>query len=223
MKTQRAYPAMLIAAALVLPLSSAIAGPIADDTLRRALPAPELILRYHEALVLTEAQASTVQAAIATMNREFGALTPTLEARSRELAAAVEDPTVAADEVQRRLDAVLETESRLKAARLRASLAARRAVTPEQWRKLTELRSASAPREPATTAAEAVREDVQKKFQRVRELSGEVFPDGPPPDLRRLFNEGQNKVRAGRLAEAESAFDQLIEAMEKRRAGKDKP
>ncbi len=133
-----------------------------------------------------------------------------------------------ADEVQRKLDTLFETENRLKAARLRASLAARRAVTPEQWKKLSELRGAAAPREPASTGAEPTREDLLKKLARVRELNREVFPNGPPADLRRLFNEAQNKVRAGRTAEAGRLFDRLIEAMEKHRAtappaNKDRP
>jgi Spy/CpxP family protein refolding chaperone len=216
----------VIAATLVL--SSAVAAPITDDTLRLALPAPELYIRHRAELALTDAQAAAVQSAIATMNREFRELTPPVEARTRELAAAVEDAATSAAEVQRRLDAVFEAENRLKASRLRASLAARRTVTPEQWKKLSELRGAAAPREPASAGAEPTREDLLKKLARVRELNREVFPNGPPADLRRLFNEAQNKVRAGRTAEAGRLFDRLIEAMEKHRAtappaNKDRP
>ena len=221
MKSHRLLFFTLFAAALAPAVVAAAPPP--DDTLRRALPGPEHYLKHRQTLALSDAQAATVRAAIETMNREFRELTPALEARTRELAGAVEDAATPAEDVTTRLDAVLEIENRLKAARLRASLAARRALSPGQWTIMAGLRGTVAASEPAAASAELTRDDLQKKLARVRELSGEVFPDGPPPDLRRLFNEGQNKVRAGRLAEAESAFDQLIEAMEKRRAGKDKP
>jgi hypothetical protein len=154
------------------------------------------------------------------MEREFREMTPVLEARTRELAAAVENPSASADEVQRKLDALFETENRLKAARLRASLAARRAVTPEQWRKLSELRGTAAAREPVGTGAEPTREELLKKLARVRELNGQLSTEGPPPDLRRIFNEAQNKMRAGRTAEADRLFDRLIAEFEQRLADK---
>ena len=215
MKTRLAFFSLLLATTFAWPPSPAAAALIADDTLRLALPAPELYVKHRLALALTNAQAASLQAALATMNREFRELTPPLEARTRELVGAVENPAASAEEVQRKLDAVLEAESRLKAARLRASLAARRALTPEQWQKLSGLRGAA---EPGVTSAEPAREDLRKKLERVRELSREVFPDGPPPDQRRLFNEAQNKTRAGRLAEAEGVLDRLIADMEGRRA-----
>lgn len=208
----------ILAAAFAL--SSAIAVPISDDTLRLALPSPELYLKHRADLALSDAQASAVQSAIATMNREFRELTPPLQARTRELVAAVENPTASADEVQRRLEAVFEAENRLKASRLRASLAARRAVTPEQWSKLSELRGATAPAGRAPTNAEPAREDLHEKFLRVRKLSQELFPDGPPADLRRLFNDAQNKARAGRTAEADRLFDRIIAEFEQRLAEK---
>lgn len=214
MKPRLAFLSLLLAATLS---PSPAAGPVADDTLRLALPAPELFMKHRQALALTDAQAASVQAAIAAMGREFRELTPPLEARTRELVGAVENPAASADEVQRKLEAVLEAESRLKAARLRASLAARRALTPEQWKTFTAL-WATAALGRAATSGEPTREDLQKKLQRVRELSREVFPDGPPPDQRRIFNEAQNQMRAGKLAEAERAFDRLLEEMEKRRA-----
>lgn len=214
MKTHHTFLSLFMAAAFALPVN---AGPVLDDTLRLALPGPELYVKHRQTLALTDAQATAVQAAIATMNREFRELTPSLEARTRELVDVVENPSASADEVQRRLDAVFEAENRLKASRLRASLAARRAVTPEQWKQLSEIRGAASPPARVTTSAEPSREDLQKKLTRVRELSHELFPDGPPADLRRIFNEAQNKVRAGRLAEAERAFDRLIADFEKRR------
>ena len=217
MKTCLAFLSLFLAAMFAWPPSPAIAGPIADDTLRQALPAPELYMKHRATLALTDAQTASVQAAIAAMNREFRELTPPLEARTRELVGAVENPAASADEVQRKLEAVLEAENRLKSARLRASLAARRALTPEQWKTFTALWDATALSRAATTSAEPTSDGLHRKFLRVRELSREVFPDGPPPDQRRIFNEAQNKMRAGKLAEAERAFDQLIEDMEKRR------
>ena len=219
MKISRVFLPIL-AAALALALSGAMAAPVSDDTLRLALPAPELYVKHSAALELTGAQAAAVQSAIATMKREFRELTPPLEARTSELVAVVETPSASADEVQRRLDAVFEAENRVKASRLRASLAARRAVTPEQWKKLSELRGGAAVAEPAVTSGEPTRGDLQKKLQRVRELTREFSTEGPPPDLRRLFNEAQNKTRAGRAAEAERAFDRIIAELEKRIADK---
>lgn len=219
MKTLRSIHVLLVAAAL---LSGAIksTAATADDALRRALPAPELYVKHRQALALTDAQAATLRTAMETLTRESRELMPVLEARTRELAAAVEDAAASADTVQRRLDAVLETENKLKAARLRASLTARRALGPEQWKKLNELRGSAAAAEPASTGEEPTRTDLQKKLQRVRELMGAFSAEGPPPEMRRLFNEAQTKARAGRTAEADRVFDRIIAGLEQRIAEK---
>lgn len=219
MKTPRLIHTLLIAAVLISSATKSTAAS-ADDTLRRALPAPELYMKHRQALALTDAQTATLRTAMDTLNREFRELMPVLESRTRELAAAVEDAAASADLVQRRLDALLETENKLKAARLRASLAARRAITPEQWKTLNELRGGSAAAEPAGTGGEPTRAELNEKLQRVRTLVREFSPEGPPPEFRRLFNEAQTKARAGRTAEAARVFDRIIEGLEQRIAEK---
>lgn len=197
---------------------SALGSSNTDDSLRLALPSAELYLKQRTALTLTDAQAASVESAIATMIRESRELTPQLETRNRELVAAVENLSENPEAVQRKLDAVFETENRLKAVRLHANLAARRAVTPEQWKKLREILGATAPEKQAIASAEPTRADLLEKVQRVRELTGELFPDGPPADLLRLYNDGKNETRAGRTVEAGRLFDRLIAEMESRRA-----
>ncbi|MEZ5384953.1 MAG: hypothetical protein R3F13_05505 [Prosthecobacter sp.] len=198
------------AIATMLVWSSAF-GSSANDTLRLALPSAEVYLQQRAALALTDAQTATVESAIATMIRESHEMTPQLEARNRELVAAVENASTSAEEVQGKLEAVFEVENRLKAARLRANLAARRAVTSEQWKKLGELLVAAASTEPT-------RDDLREKVQRMRELTRELFPDGLPVELRRLYSEAQNETRAGQTAGAARLFDQIIAEMESRRA-----
>jgi Spy/CpxP family protein refolding chaperone len=202
----------LLVSILALLACSVLAAP-PDDTLRRALPGPELYIKHLQTLALTDAQAATLRAAIETMNREFREQTPVLEERTRALAAAVEDAATPADEVQRRLDAVLEIESRMKASRLRVSLAARRMLTPEQWAKLASITGAS---EPTVAGAEPVREELHGKLARIRQLSAEVFPAGPPEDFRRRFNRAQNQMRAGNPGETARLFDEIISDLEKR-------
>ena len=189
--------------------------------LKNALPTPEFYVKHRKALGFTDAQAETLRKTIETMNRDFFAADAEMTARARELQAAVEDGTQPPEAVAQRLDALLQSENRAKAVRFGASLAARRMLTPEQWEQARALMTPAPVRArggPASSLPEDARVTLQKKLERVRALTGEVFPAGPPPDFRRRFNDLQNKVRNGQVEAADTLFDQLIADMEMRRA-----
>ncbi|MCI0540318.1 MAG: periplasmic heavy metal sensor [Verrucomicrobiales bacterium] len=207
-----------IVALLALALCSRATEPAGD--LKSALPAPEFYVKHRQALNLTAEQGSGLQAVLDTQKREFRPAEAEVTARSRELSAAVEDTSLPAAEVTRKLQALLQAENRAKEIRFDASLAARRLLTPEQWAKANSLAASASARSAAPAAAgvpEATREDLRKKLEQVRALALEVFPDGPSAEYRNAFQRLQAAVRAGQTEEARKLFDEVIADLEKRR------
>lgn len=217
MKTKSQVLVLLVLLALAV-----LASRAAEDAagLKSVLPPPEFYTRHKDSLNLTQAQGQSLREVLDTMNRDFRAAQADLTARSRELEAAVENASLPADEVTRKLHALLQAENRAKEIRFNASLAARRLLTDEQWQKTRTLAAAAAPPRartgPTADMAEEARMALQQKLERVRALSSEVFPDGPSPEFRRRFEELKNKVRSGQTADADKLFDQLIAELEKR-------
>ncbi len=188
--------------------------------LKSILPPPEFYTRHKDALNLTSEQGRALREVLNGLHREFTPAESNLTVATRELETAVADATRPAAEVTRKVEALLQAENRAKIVRFNASLAARRLLTDEQWAKARTL-AAAAPTRPRTGPASNLPEDsraaLKAKLDRVRALAGEVFPDGPPPEMRRRFAALPDKVRSGQTAEAEKLFDQLIADLEKRR------
>lgn len=214
---------LIVVLATISPRAHAV-EPASD--LRSVLPQPEFYIKHKDALGLTAAQGSELRAAFEAMNRDFRAAEAEMTLRAGELQTAIEDATQSVDAVTQRLDALLAAENRCKSLRFRASLAAHRLLTPEQRelaRTLTNPTPTRSRAGPAANLTDATREELQEKLDRLRVLALEVFPEGPPPEIRRRSNELLNKVRNGRTEEANQLFDEMIADLAKQRATNQTP
>lgn len=196
-----------------------------DAGLQSVLPPPEFYSRQAETLQLTPEQQRSLRELFAGMNREFAVAQSNLTHRSRELEAAVQNTTLPAAEVAGRFQALLQAENRAKEIRFHASLVARRLLTEEQWQKARSLADAAARTRPnpAANSPDDVRAPLQKKLERIRALVAEVYPNGPPTELRARFTGLHSQVRASQSADADKLFDQFVADLEKLRDARPGP
>ena len=188
--------------------------------LRRELPSPQFYSQNRQELKLDASQSETLRQTLVDMNRSLSQAEATMTERAQALQDAIKDSAQSPEEVEQRLNALMKVENEVKAIRFHAGLAARRMLRPEQWQRASELNHVeSRPRSgPVASLSDEKQTELANKLQSLRHLGEDLFPNGPPADLRRRVNEAQHKVRNGMIDDAFRLMDDLITELKQRRA-----
>jgi Spy/CpxP family protein refolding chaperone len=101
---------------------------------------PELVMRHQGKLELTAEQREAITAAIKEAQERLGPLQWELDAKAEAVAKLVESDRVDVDATVASAEQVLDVESRIKKEHVRLLLRIKNVLTPEQQKKLRELR-----------------------------------------------------------------------------------
>ncbi|MGQ0767398.1 MAG: periplasmic heavy metal sensor [Gemmatimonadota bacterium] len=122
------------------PLESQITSSV-DDPIARSLFEPELIMTHRRAINLSDEQRDAISRLIRELQGQVVSLQWDLKEHSEALGTELSRPRVDLDRARDRLDRVLATEGRIKAAHLTLLIRIKNILRPEQQEALGRLRA----------------------------------------------------------------------------------
>jgi Spy/CpxP family protein refolding chaperone len=133
-----------ISALLISALATAQSPPSATtDDIAQSLFAPDVVLKYREAIGLDEAQSKTLKDLIQKAQSRFLDLQWDMQAEAGKLAQLVRMPRVDESAALMQVDKVLGKEREVKRAQISLLIQIKNLLTPAQQQKLSELRTSS--------------------------------------------------------------------------------
>lgn len=116
------------------------APPTVDDPIARTLYEPELIMQHRRAIDLSDRQRDDISRAIRELQGQVVSLQWDLREQADALATELNKPRVDLDRALDRMSRVLQTEGKIKQARLTLLVRIKNVLTPEQQEMLRKLR-----------------------------------------------------------------------------------
>ena len=184
------------------PLLAADGGKAAADPFAGAFFSPELVMLAHDRIALTANQEQTLRDCVEKTQRRGEELRTKLERETMVLAALAKQPHVDEAAIGAQLDRVLDVEREAKHVHLGLLMAVKNMLTPQQQAQLRKIETAS--------------KHVPGKIERVKEIAHAWEKAGRDTSLiaKAMDEKVRPLVEAGKLVEAETELDRLIEQLQ---------
>ncbi len=127
--------------AVVPGVAAAQAAPTVEDPIARTLFEPELIMQHRRAIDLTDRQRDEITRVIKDLQGQVVSMQWDLREQADALATELNKPRVDLDRALDRMSRVLQTEGKIKQARLTLLVRIKNILTPDQQERLRKLRT----------------------------------------------------------------------------------
>jgi len=164
---------------------------------------PELIVKHHEQIGLTEDQGASLKSAFEDAQQRVQGFQQQIQEESKKLASLAKSEKVDEKSVIAQADKILDLEREIKHAQLSLLVAIKNTLTASQQAKLKELSPASAAGAGLETKASQLKEAVKRWQQEGRDLS----------QFANLKTEIESLMAAGKIAEVNDAMDRALKIL----------
>jgi Spy/CpxP family protein refolding chaperone len=165
---------------------------------------PELIVKYHEQIGLTEDQGASLKSVFEDAQQRVQGLQQQMQQESKKLVELAKPEKVDEKAVVTQADKILDVEREIKHAQLSLLIAIKNTLTASQQAKLKELSpAASASAAGLETKVNQVKAAVQRWQQEGRDLS----------QFSNLKGEIESLMAAGKIAEVNDALDRALKVL----------
>ncbi len=134
-------------------IARAQGAPTIDDPIARTLFEPELIMQHRRAIDLSDRQRDEISRVIKDMQGQVVSMQWDLREQADALATELNRPRIDLDRALDRMSRVLQTEGKIKAARLTLLVRIKNILSPEQQESLRRLRAKPADGSPENPPA----------------------------------------------------------------------
>ena len=185
------------------------------DPLAESLFAPELVMRFQEAIKLTDEQRQAIQSELEKAGPKFDQLTQRIEPERSALAALLKKERVDLEAALALSDKIQDVEREMWRTRLSLLIAIKNRLTPDQQARLQELKKQGGPDDgPGPAPPPAIQEKMEQVQAGLRRWQREGRDPGPIREVLRKFDA---LMQGGQLDEAERLLDQALGLLEKKR------
>ena len=181
----------------------AVAEGRAGDPMIEGFFTPELIVKHHEQIGLTEDQGASLKSAFEDAQQRVQGFQQQIQEESKKLASLAKSEKVDEKSVIAQADKILDLEREIKHAQLSLLVVIKNTLTASQQAKLKELSPASTAGAGLETKASQLKEAVKRWQQEGRDLS----------QFANLKTEIESLMAAGKIAEVNDAMDRALKIL----------
>jgi Spy/CpxP family protein refolding chaperone len=196
-------PASLAAVCAAFLLFLAAAEGRAADSMIEGFFSPDLIVKYHDQIGLTDDQGASLKTAFEDAQQRVQGLQQQMQQESKKLADLAKPEKVDEKAVVAQADKILDLEREIKHAQLSLLVVIKNTLTAGQQSKLKELSPAGSAGAGLATKVNQLKEAVQRWQQEGRDLS----------QFANLKTEIDSLMAAGKIAEVNDTLDRALKIL----------